>query len=152
MKDIDWSKVDKDRVYLVQNNRNGGIYTCSQNYLNSHKYALTILAERPKPQLTDEQIEEEAALHVEKIRVNPGNYADKKKFEVREYSDAAYAEEIERVAWHCEEVAHGLDRDPYELVREGSTEGMRNIALWALGHVEDTRPVRAPDLLAGRRE
>jgi (E)-4-hydroxy-3-methylbut-2-enyl-diphosphate synthase len=39
-----------------------------------------------------------AAEHVEKIRVNPGNYADKKKFEVREYSDAQYAEEIERVA------------------------------------------------------
>jgi (E)-4-hydroxy-3-methylbut-2-enyl-diphosphate synthase len=39
-----------------------------------------------------------AAEHVEKVRVNPGNYADKKKFEVREYSDAQYAEEVERVA------------------------------------------------------
>ncbi len=39
-----------------------------------------------------------AAEHVEKIRVNPGNYADKKRFEVREYSDAQYAEEVERVA------------------------------------------------------
>ena len=39
-----------------------------------------------------------AAEHVEKIRINPGNYADKKKFEVREYSDVQYAEEIERVA------------------------------------------------------
>ena len=39
-----------------------------------------------------------AAEHVEKIRVNPGNYADKKKFEIREYSDAQYGEEIERVA------------------------------------------------------
>ena len=39
----------------------------------------------------------EAALHVEKVRVNPGNYADKKRFETREYSDAEYAEEIERV-------------------------------------------------------
>jgi len=39
-----------------------------------------------------------AAEHVEKVRVNPGNYADKKKFEVREYTDAAYAEELERVA------------------------------------------------------
>ena len=38
-----------------------------------------------------------AADHVEKIRINPGNFADKKKFEVREYSDAEYAEEIERV-------------------------------------------------------
>jgi len=39
----------------------------------------------------------EAAKWVEKIRVNPGNYADKKKFEIREYSDAQYAEEIERI-------------------------------------------------------
>lgn len=39
-----------------------------------------------------------AAEHVEKVRINPGNFADKKKFEVREYSDSEYAEEIERVA------------------------------------------------------
>jgi (E)-4-hydroxy-3-methylbut-2-enyl-diphosphate synthase len=39
-----------------------------------------------------------AAQHVEKVRVNPGNYADKKKFEVREYSEAEYAAELERVA------------------------------------------------------
>jgi (E)-4-hydroxy-3-methylbut-2-enyl-diphosphate synthase len=39
-----------------------------------------------------------AAEHVEKVRINPGNYADKKKFAVREYSDAEYAAELERVA------------------------------------------------------
>ncbi|MEY3394119.1 MAG: (E)-4-hydroxy-3-methylbut-2-enyl-diphosphate synthase [Verrucomicrobiota bacterium] len=39
----------------------------------------------------------EAAKWVEKIRINPGNYADKKKFEVREYSDAEYENEIERI-------------------------------------------------------
>jgi (E)-4-hydroxy-3-methylbut-2-enyl-diphosphate synthase len=39
-----------------------------------------------------------AAEHVEKIRINPGNFADKKKFAVLEYTDAAYAEEIDRVA------------------------------------------------------
>ena len=39
----------------------------------------------------------EAALHVEKVRINPGNYADKKKFAVREYSDNDYEEEIERL-------------------------------------------------------
>jgi len=39
-----------------------------------------------------------AAEHVEKVRVNPGNYADKKKFAVREYDDAAWADEVERVA------------------------------------------------------
>ena len=31
-----------------------------------------------------------AAEHVEKVRINPGNFADKKKFEVREYDDAAW--------------------------------------------------------------
>jgi len=40
----------------------------------------------------------EAALHVEKVRINPGNFADKKKFAVREYSDAEYAEEVEHAA------------------------------------------------------
>jgi (E)-4-hydroxy-3-methylbut-2-enyl-diphosphate synthase len=39
-----------------------------------------------------------AALHVEKVRINPGNFSDKKKFAVREYDDAEYEAEIERVA------------------------------------------------------
>ncbi|MBW2493812.1 MAG: (E)-4-hydroxy-3-methylbut-2-enyl-diphosphate synthase, partial [Deltaproteobacteria bacterium] len=39
-----------------------------------------------------------AAQYVEKVRINPGNFADKKKFAVLEYTDVAYAEEIERVA------------------------------------------------------
>jgi (E)-4-hydroxy-3-methylbut-2-enyl-diphosphate synthase len=39
----------------------------------------------------------EAAKHVEKVRINPGNYADKKKFAVKEYSDSAYEEELERL-------------------------------------------------------
>ncbi len=38
-----------------------------------------------------------AARIVEKVRVNPGNYVDKKKFELVEYSDAEYAEEVERI-------------------------------------------------------
>src|SRR5262249_25173938 len=38
-----------------------------------------------------------AALHVEKVRVNPGNFADRKHFERREYSDAEYAAELERL-------------------------------------------------------
>ena len=40
---------------------------------------------------------EVAADHVEKIRVNPGNYADKKKFEEIEYTDESYAAELERI-------------------------------------------------------
>ena len=39
----------------------------------------------------------EAVEHVEKIRVNPGNYADKKKFAVREYSDDDYDTELARL-------------------------------------------------------
>jgi len=39
----------------------------------------------------------EAAKHVEKVRINPGNYADKKKFAVKEYSDADYQAELERL-------------------------------------------------------
>jgi (E)-4-hydroxy-3-methylbut-2-enyl-diphosphate synthase len=39
----------------------------------------------------------EAAKWVEKVRVNPGNYADKKKFEIREYSDDEYEGELERI-------------------------------------------------------
>src|SRR4026208_839963 len=40
-----------------------------------------------------------AARIVEKVRVNPGNYVDKKKFELIEYSDGEYLEEIERIRY-----------------------------------------------------
>jgi len=40
---------------------------------------------------------EVAADHVEKIRVNPGNYADKKKFEEIDYTDESYAAELDRI-------------------------------------------------------
>src|SRR5262245_26157893 len=39
----------------------------------------------------------EAVKWVEVVRVNPGNYADKKKFAVKEYSDEEYASELKRV-------------------------------------------------------
>jgi (E)-4-hydroxy-3-methylbut-2-enyl-diphosphate synthase len=38
-----------------------------------------------------------AARIVEKVRINPGNYADKKRFEVIDYSDSAYQAELERI-------------------------------------------------------
>lgn len=38
-----------------------------------------------------------AARIVEKVRVNPGNYADKKKFEFQEYSDESYQSELQRI-------------------------------------------------------
>ena len=40
---------------------------------------------------------EHAARVIEKVRVNPGNYADKKKFEEIEYTDYAYEQELERI-------------------------------------------------------
>jgi (E)-4-hydroxy-3-methylbut-2-enyl-diphosphate synthase len=39
----------------------------------------------------------EAAKWVEKVRVNPGNFADSKKFAVKEYTDEQYAAELERI-------------------------------------------------------
>ena len=39
----------------------------------------------------------EAAQWVEKVRINPGNFADKKKFAVREYTDDQYGEELARI-------------------------------------------------------
>lgn len=38
-----------------------------------------------------------AARIVEKVRINPGNYVDKKKFETLTYTDAEYEEEIDRI-------------------------------------------------------
>ncbi len=40
---------------------------------------------------------EEAARIVEKVRINPGNYADKKKFESFEYTDLEYKAELDRI-------------------------------------------------------
>src|SRR5436305_2442361 len=39
----------------------------------------------------------EAARWVDEVRINPGNYADSKKFVIREYSDEQYAGELNRI-------------------------------------------------------
>ena len=39
-----------------------------------------------------------AAEIVEKVRINPGNFADKKKFEIRDYSDRDYEDELVRIS------------------------------------------------------
>lgn len=53
------------------------------------------------PLVADIHFKPEAALEsarwVEKVRINPGNYADTKKFASREYSDSEYLGEIERI-------------------------------------------------------
>ncbi|MHA8049797.1 (E)-4-hydroxy-3-methylbut-2-enyl-diphosphate synthase [Aquirufa sp. ROCK-SH2] len=38
-----------------------------------------------------------AARIVEKVRINPGNYADKKRFDIIDYTDASYEAELERI-------------------------------------------------------
>src|SRR5690554_5101643 len=40
---------------------------------------------------------EVAAKIVEKVRINPGNYADKKKFEIIDYTEETYQTELERI-------------------------------------------------------
>lgn len=39
----------------------------------------------------------EAALHADKVRINPGNFADSKNFSIREYSDDQYTLELARI-------------------------------------------------------
>lgn len=39
----------------------------------------------------------EAAKVIEKVRINPGNYVDKKKFDIIEYDDESYQEELARI-------------------------------------------------------
>ncbi len=59
---------------------------------------------------------------VEKVRINPGNFADKKKFDVYEYTDKEYEEELERI----EEVFTPLVRRAKELgvaMRIGTNHG-----------------------------
>jgi len=55
----------------------------------------------PVPIVADIHFKPEAALEavkwVEVVRVNPGNYADKKKFVLKEYTDAEYAAELKRI-------------------------------------------------------
>jgi len=55
----------------------------------------------PVPLVADIHFKPDAALEaakwVDKVRVNPGNFADSKKFAVREYTDAEYDAEIDRI-------------------------------------------------------
>ena len=64
----------------------------------------------------------EAAKWVEKVRVNPGNYVDKKKFEIREYTDEQYEEELQRIR---EEFAPlvGLCKERNRAIRIGTNHG-----------------------------
>src|SRR5438477_5686777 len=61
--------------------------------LRSHGCAVPIVADiHFKPDAAMEAVK-----WVEVVRINPGNYADKKKFAVKEYTDAEYAAELKRI-------------------------------------------------------
>ena len=64
----------------------------------------------------------EAAKWMEKVRVNPGNYADKKKFEIREYSDDQYALELERIREQFTPLVHIL-KEKHRALRIGTNHG-----------------------------
>lgn len=64
----------------------------------------------------------EAAKWVEKVRVNPGNYVDKKKFEIREYSDSQYEAELERIQEQFIPLVH-LCKDLGRAMRIGTNHG-----------------------------
>jgi 1-hydroxy-2-methyl-2-(E)-butenyl 4-diphosphate synthase len=64
----------------------------------------------------------EAAKWVEKIRVNPGNYVDKKKFEIREYSDDQYEAELEKIRDQFIPLVH-LCKDLGRAMRIGTNHG-----------------------------
>ncbi len=83
----------------------------------------------------------EAALHVEKVRVNPGNYADRKRFEARDYGDAEYAEEVEHAQERFRPLVRRLKKHGRAL-RIGTNHGslsdrvMNRFGDTALGMVE----------------
>ena len=60
-------------------------------------------------------------------------------------------DEVELVAWYAEDVAHGLDRDPFELVSEDASDGRLQIATWALARIDGGQASAHPAILTGRR-
>ncbi|HLB34860.1 MAG: 4-hydroxy-3-methylbut-2-en-1-yl diphosphate synthase [Verrucomicrobia bacterium RIFCSPHIGHO2_12_FULL_41_10] len=64
----------------------------------------------------------EAAQWVEKVRINPGNFADSKKFHVREYSDIEYETELERIRDRFAPLVH-LCKERGVAMRIGTNHG-----------------------------
>lgn len=64
----------------------------------------------------------EAAKWVEKVRINPGNYADSKKFAVKEYSDDQYAAELSRIEERFAPLVQ-LCKDLGRAIRIGTNHG-----------------------------
>ena len=84
---------------------------------------------------------EVAARIVEKVRVNPGNYADKKKFEEIEYTDESYQAELDRIRERFEPLVH-ICKEHGTAMRIGTNHGslsdriMSRYGDTALGMVE----------------
>ena len=64
----------------------------------------------------------EAAKWVDKVRINPGNFADSKKFNVREYTDEQYESEIGRIRERFHPLVH-LCRERGVAMRIGTNHG-----------------------------
>lgn len=65
---------------------------------------------------------EAAARIVEKVRVNPGNYADKKRFEEIEYTDASYEAELARIRKRFTPLVH-ICKEEGTAMRIGTNHG-----------------------------
>ena len=65
-----------------------------RNELKNHKCKTPLVADiHFTPSVAMKAVE-----YVEKVRINPGNFADKKKFAVKEYTDSEYSLELERIS------------------------------------------------------
>lgn len=64
----------------------------------------------------------EAARWVDKVRINPGNYADSKKFAIKEYTDEQYAAELKRIEEKFTPLVQ-LCRDLGRAMRIGTNHG-----------------------------
>ena len=64
----------------------------------------------------------EAAKHVEKVRINPGNFADKKRLEQRDYTDADYQAELDRIRERFTPLVHVM-REHGRAMRIGVNHG-----------------------------
>ena len=63
-----------------------------------------------------------AATIIEKVRINPGNYADRKKFEKHDYSDQSYSDELERIRNRFRPLVH-ICKENGTAMRIGTNHG-----------------------------
>lgn len=59
-------------------------------------------------------------------------------------------DEMQQVVWYVEDLAHGIERKPTELIFPDGTESMLRVAQWAQGNRQDGVLVRQPEPLQQR--